>query len=258
MRTEEVLRSIWQGDVRPGDGTAARGFARSFEDIVQTRVLPLRIAGPETPVVMAEDAELMPALPLGDVLAEELGLDVPYGTLVVLLPETGPCAPGGTGLSRALGMAVAEALLLAVVQGGLPVERQTDALYICAHAAARLAATAALHRRGVDRPAFGLGLAAGLSGFWHGGPLAPGDAAAIFARPDFLWSSELAAHLHRLDPGFTCPDPTAISADLLRVSDAPTGVPLWISRVEGTLRHVLGAPSQAARDTGLTSRFNLQ
>jgi len=257
MRTEHVLRSIWQGDVRPGDGAAARGFARAFQDIVQVRTLPLHIAGTETPVVMAEDSELMPALPLGDVLAEELELEVPYGTLVVLLPETGPCAPGRTGLSRALGMAVAEALLLAVVQGGLPVERQTDALYICAHAAARLTATAALHRRGVDRPAFGLGLAAGLSGFWRGGPL-QGDAGALFARPDFLWSSDLAAHLQRLDPAFTCPDPTTIPADLLRVSEGPTGLPLWISRVEGTLRHVLGAPSVPARSTGITSRFNLQ
>lgn len=259
MRTEQVLRSVWQGDVRPGDSTSARGFARAFQDIIQVRTLPLRLAGQSAPVVMAEDVELMPALPLGDVLAEELGLDVPYGTLVVLLPEDGPCATGRTGLSRALGMAVAETLLLAIVQSGLPVDRQTDALYICAHAAARLTATAALHRRGVDRPAFGLGLAAGLAGFWRAGPLALVDEAALFARPDFLWSPDLAAHLQRLDPAFTAPDPARIPGDLLRVSEGPTGLALWVSRVEAALRRELGAPAaRAPSGSGIISRFNLQ
>ena len=259
IRTESVLRCIWQGDVRPGDCTSARGFARAFQEIVQVRPLPLRLAGEGTPLVMAEDAELMPGLLLGDVLAEELGLDVPYGTLVLLLPEAGPCAAGRTGLSRALGMAVAEALLLAVMRSGLPVDRQTDALYLCAHAAARITATATLHRRGVDRPAFGLGLAAGLAAFWRGGPASPIDEAALFARPDFLWSAELTGHLTRLDPAFTAPDPARIPTGLLRVSDGPTGLPLWVSRVEMAVRRELGATGDVpASASGITSRFNLQ
>lgn len=259
MRTEKLLRSIWREDVRVGDNATSRAFARGFQDIIQVRTLPLRIAGTEAPVVMAEDTELMPGLPLGDVLAEELELDVPYGTLVVMLPETGPCKDMPHGLSRAFGQAVADTLLLAVVQSGLPVDRQTEALYYCAHAAARMTACAALHRRGIDRRAFGLGLGIGLSGFWRNGALSLPEPAEIFTRPDFLWTSELVAYLRRLDPAFSAPDPAAIPGDLLRVSDGPTGLALWIARVESNLRHVLGAPAQELEKTpSITSRFNLQ
>lgn len=260
MRTENLLRLIWQGDVRAAADAKAHGFARAFQDIVQARMLVLSCGGGVTrPVVMAEDVELMPALPLGDVLAEELGLDVPYGTLVVMLPETGPCTDRTHGASRALGLATADALLYGILHGALPMERQTDAIYVAAHSALRMAGAPAQHRRGVDQRAFGLGLAAGLAQFWHAGPLSLTDESLLFARSDFLWSSELTAHLQRLDPAFTAPDPTHVPRDLLNVSTGPTGVSLWIARLEDAIREHLGAPAHhMARSQGITSRFNLQ
>ncbi len=39
------------------------------------------------PIAMMESAEVLPGTSLGDVLAEELGLDVPYGALVLVQPQ---------------------------------------------------------------------------------------------------------------------------------------------------------------------------
>ncbi|GAA6209915.1 hypothetical protein NBRC116601_32080 [Cognatishimia sp. WU-CL00825] len=39
------------------------------------------------PIAMMESAEVLPGISLGDVLAEELGLDVPYGALVLVQPQ---------------------------------------------------------------------------------------------------------------------------------------------------------------------------
>ncbi|WP_375689948.1 hypothetical protein [Pseudooceanicola sp. LIPI14-2-Ac024] len=248
MRTEKLLRLIWQGDVWVSHDKETRAFARAFQDIVQVRAVTLRIGGgEEAPVVMSEDTELMPALPLGDVLAEELGLDVPYGTLVLMMPDA---APGMA--SQSLGRAVAETILFAVMHSDMPVQRQTDAIYVAAHGAMRMTLAPALLDAGFDRHGFGMGMAQALARFWRGND-------AIFARPDFLWTSELTAHLKRLDPAFTAPDPTVLPPDLLHVSEGPTGLPLWVTRVESTLRRVLGAPQpEMSHGTGIMSRFNLQ
>ena len=57
---------------------------------------------------MSDSLELAPGLPLGDVLVEELPLDLDYDTLVVMLPS------GEQNLGSLLGGAVAESLILAL------------------------------------------------------------------------------------------------------------------------------------------------
>ncbi|MBE9637124.1 hypothetical protein IQ782_09760 [Salipiger pacificus] len=206
------------------------------------------------PLVMADELELAPALPLGDVLVEELPLDLPYGTMVVMLPVS------GVSFSQLLGETVAEALLLAQSLGGVPMEHETDALYIMAHAAMRRAAALGREGHEVEPQGFCRGLGRSLSRHWlaERRPLLPDP--MLFSRSDFLWQRQLAVYLADLDPGFSSPDPLLVPEDLLSVSDTPLRLSDWVSRTETMLRAVMGAPEREYMPlkASFAARFNLQ
>ena len=255
MRGGDVLRLIWRNGVAlPDKGFGVR-FRAALSSILPVQVVILIAKGGCTrPLVMADELELAPALPLGDVLVEELPLDLPYGTMVVMLPD------GGRSFSPLLGETVGEALVLAQSLGGVPMEHETDALYIMAHAAMRRAATLVLEGHDVDPQGFCRGLARCLSRHWlaERRPLLPDP--MLFMRSDFLWQRQLAVYLADLDPGFSSPDPLLVPEDLLSVSDAPLRLSEWAGRTEIMLRAVMGAPERedAPLKSNLAARFNLQ
>ncbi|WP_163851513.1 hypothetical protein [Pseudooceanicola aestuarii] len=213
--------------------TTETRFSAAFEALVPASATFLSCRGADLPRVLTDDTELAPALPLGDVLAEELALDVPYDCLVVLVPEG-----ADDRFSRALGRAVGDCLLIAQDRGHLPMERETDALFMLAHSAARLACTARLRDLGVEARPFCLGLADSLDRFWCRGA-AKGGSGALFARSDFLSQPQLTAYLRRLDPCFTAPEPRRIPIDLLTVSGSGLGVGDWIACLQAGLREAL-------------------
>ncbi|WP_335949303.1 hypothetical protein [Salipiger bermudensis] len=255
MRSGEVLSLIWQDGVTLPIHDGYRAFETMFSRILPVRAVCL-LAGASCsrPLAMSDELELAPALPLGDVLVEELPVDLPYGTLVLFLPER------DTDLSALMGAAVGEALQLLLNQAGLPMERETDALYLVAHAAMRRAAGLRAQGSALDTEAFALGLGQSLERHWvveQGGRLPD---PTLFSRPDFLWQPLLQGYLSRLDPGFTAPDPRMVNGDLLRVADTPLVLPEWVSRMEAVLRAVLGAPERQTPtlQSRLAARFNLQ
>ncbi|MCA0994896.1 hypothetical protein [Alloyangia pacifica] len=238
----------------PAKSYGAR-FQAAFTAILPVRVAVLQAGGACTrPLVMADELELAPALPLGDVLVEELPIELPYGTMIVMLPE------GSRSFSEQLGEAVGEALLLAQSLGGVPMEHETDALYLMAHAAARRAAALRLEGHRVDAQRFSIGLGRCLGRHWLADRRSLLPDPALFARPDFLWQRQLSVYLADLDPGFSAPDPFDVPADLLRVSDAPLRLADWAGRTETMLRAVMGAPERedVPLQSSLATRFNLQ
>lgn len=255
MRSGDVLKLIWRDGVALPEMVFGLRFHAALTAILPVRSEVLMARGDcERPLVMADDLELAPALPLGDVLVEELPLDLPYGTMVVMLPDTQ--AP----FSQLLGETVGEALLLAQSLSGIPMEHETDALYIMAHAAMRRAAALGLEGHEVDPQGFCRGLGRALSRHWlaERRPLLPDP--MLFQRSDFLWQRQLAVYLSDLDPGFTSPDPLLVPEDLLRVSDTPLRLADWAGRTETMLRAVMGAPERedVPLKTSLAARFNLQ
>ncbi len=85
MPDRKLLEQIWDGAVAVADpgarGPVAQAIAARLP--VATVVLTIR-GGAAGPRILPESHELMPDLALGDVLAEELDVHVPYGAFVVL------------------------------------------------------------------------------------------------------------------------------------------------------------------------------
>ncbi|MDP5346988.1 MAG: hypothetical protein NWQ32_01170, partial [Paracoccaceae bacterium] len=85
MRQDRLLELIWQGDIKLGIGPGARRLQRAMAALLPLRVVCLgATSGVDRSCLMTDDAELLPELPIGDVLAEELSIDVPAGSLVVV------------------------------------------------------------------------------------------------------------------------------------------------------------------------------
>ncbi|WP_156943826.1 hypothetical protein [Roseivivax isoporae] len=135
--------------------------------------------------VMTDDAFVLTDLPLGDLLAEELNIDVPGQSIVFILPGT--CLDERTSdaeLSLTAGRAVAQALRLLVADGNLSFAREASALVEAARIYGTIATAHRLEALGLEPASFCAGLAAELQPdvARHGPPDARnGGAARIFA-----------------------------------------------------------------------------
>ena len=88
MDEQELLRLIWSKQILTRRNDLASPIAQVLEALLQQRTICLVVEGVLGEVTaMAESAELMPHVTLGDVLAEEMGIYLAKGTLVVFEPS---------------------------------------------------------------------------------------------------------------------------------------------------------------------------
>lgn len=99
MKANVLLEQIWGGSVTAwGEGEKGE-IARGIAALLPVETVCVSNAAPHAgPRVLPEATELLPGLSLGDVLAEELGISVPFGAVVVF--ET---VGGGAAVARAEG-----------------------------------------------------------------------------------------------------------------------------------------------------------
>ncbi|APX89218.1 hypothetical protein BV394_05390 [Brevirhabdus pacifica] len=185
------------------------------------------------PAVLSDGAEVMPELPLGDVIAEELGLDVPHGTLIVIGQDDPYAAwSDGEGLSYHVGELVAEVLLDVIRQGVFPLRRENDALYFMACSFHRLAGAAGFQHLGLVPAAFRTGLAATLGAYWTGVRSSRHDMSGMFLEPNFLESERLKTFLRSVDAGFSAPDVRRAPAGLMLFAHRCRSYEAWLKEVE--------------------------
>ncbi|MEC7257602.1 MAG: hypothetical protein VXW58_07265 [Pseudomonadota bacterium] len=182
----------------------------------------------------------MPALPLGDVIVEELGIDVPYGALLVACDtDTLPDMTDPESLSFDLGLAVGQILLIVLRRGVFPLERENEALYIMACAFDRMARSSALCNMGLLPDGFSRGLVTALAGYWTGARIARADVTGLFRTPGCLAGDELRRYLRMLDPGFNAPEYQRIPGGLLAAPGGAKPFADWCARVEAAVTSLM-------------------
>ena len=87
MQSDVVLEQIWSGAIEARASENMSPLARLLGALLTVPMVTL-VAHAEVarPFAMMETDELLPGAPLGDVLAEEMGLDVPRDALVLIEP----------------------------------------------------------------------------------------------------------------------------------------------------------------------------
>lgn len=231
MRSGRILELIWQGDIQPAKGPSMRRMQRSLGALLPLRTVFVSAAyGVDRSYILAEETELLPEVSLGDVLVQELPIEVPAGALVVfsdsdllsgILPDD--------ELSYDLGIMVVEVLLGVIRSGIFPMERETSALYTMACSYYSMIGGSGFMHLGLVPSQFRAGLAAGLCTYWTGTRSARCDTSRLFLEPDFLSCPHLLAYLKNLDGNFVAPD--HVPAGLMQFPDGRSDYDAWLADI---------------------------
>lgn len=87
MQEQEVLEQIWSARVEPRHRDRSSPLAQLLDTIFSVPTIGLvSTAGLSQPVAMMEGREMVMGATLGDILSEELDIDVPAGAIVLIEP----------------------------------------------------------------------------------------------------------------------------------------------------------------------------
>lgn len=231
MRHSRLLELIWQGDIQPATEPGARRMYRALSALLPLHIVPLTAAyGIDRSILLVDEAEMLPEVTLGDVLAEELSIDVPAGSLVVVSDAnllSGDISDDE--ISFDLGVLVVDALLGVIRSGVFPLARETNALYAMARSYFDVIEGSGFIHLGLVPARFRAGLAAGLCTYWAGARSACSDTSGLSLSPDFLTCPRLLTYLQQLDSNFTAPD--RIPAGLMPFAGGPCSYDAWLFKV---------------------------
>lgn len=174
----DALHHLWTGVARLPRREETRAFDAALDALCPARRQLVELACPAGGGrVLLDDTEVMPMVSLGDVVAEEFDLTLPYGTLLLFVPreelvDDAPAERRAAALGRACGQIVSET----VHRGAFPLDR--EARIAGALAAACLARAGAVPLGGARaRAAFERALARAVRDVTDGTGLAAGLAA---------------------------------------------------------------------------------
>ena len=240
------------GHIRTPRKPATMSLARQLRALVPVHLVLLSTdTAKERVALYQDDAEMMPALPLGDVLVEELGVDVPYGALVVLR-DAGSPGP----VSYDAGLILGEVLLAVLRAGQVPMARETDALFAMAASYDQLVEASGFRHSGLDATEFRLGLAAALGAYWSGARRAGADTCGLFDRPDFLRRAELLRYLRALDASFTLAGAEQVPARLMLAQGGTRAFDVWTAEVAEVLAIQIGLTARISKQNSRNSFKN--
>ena len=128
--TTRLLHAIWNGECTPAVSSDTAIIRDIFAEFFPFRVLFLEV--PEGPLcghVLTDETEVIPALPIGDVIAEEFDLIVPPGTSIVCCSKAQLSDACPTKeRSALLGRICAEIVIDTVRNGTYRIEKETEVI----------------------------------------------------------------------------------------------------------------------------------
>ena len=159
--TYALLTSIWSGDTRPAESERALPWYRLITGLLPIHSVILQVPeGPLSGRVFTDDTELMPSLPLGDVIEEEFSTSVAAGTIVICCSEAA-LAPAYSKEKRSklLGCICADVIIDTVLLGYYPIEFEMEAFQQLAAGVVATAMSVHADHDGIILSQFALALA---------------------------------------------------------------------------------------------------
>ena len=88
MERNGLIAQIWGGDLSESDEQLASPLAGLLGSLMDVPVITLTsVASMARPIAVMEETEVMEGVSLGDALSEELSMEIPYGSLILIQPE---------------------------------------------------------------------------------------------------------------------------------------------------------------------------
>ena len=123
----DALHQLWTGAACLPRRERTRTFDAALDVLCPVRRQLIELTSPDGGGhVLLDDTEVMPMISLGDVVAEEFDLTLPYGTLLLFVPreellDDAPAERRAAAIGRACGQIVSETMH----RGAFPLDRET-------------------------------------------------------------------------------------------------------------------------------------
>lgn len=135
MQNTMLLESIWQGDIYASKCQRSREISRLLGKILPLDIIHFTAkSGITRSCIVSEHIELLPEIHLGDVLAEELDVDVPYGAMVVVYKERDWIETASqSNVSHELGLLIGDLLISLINDCVFPIQYELKVLSVMAN-----------------------------------------------------------------------------------------------------------------------------
>jgi len=170
MHNKTLLEGIWQGDLASTQSRVTKEIQHLLMLMLPLHTVCLSANSTVTcSRIIPEEIELLPALPLGDILAEELSTIIPPRSLIVVLKDH-DCKAAGSNqdISFLLGLIIGDALLGIVGDGVFPLQYETEALQVMANSYCSQAERLERKQKKICLTSFQNGLSKSISEYWNG------------------------------------------------------------------------------------------
>lgn len=169
-KTDTLLHAIWTCAVSPVHPDAKHPLIALVETFLKVKAVVIEVpTGPLCGRVFQETTELMPDLPIADVLEHELDICVPAGAIIICLSADAQDTRGNLrAASRALGTFCAEVVVDTVQLAATPFADERKEMRERAQAIMSLARQLATAPGAVDVPSFKSALARGFGELLRG------------------------------------------------------------------------------------------
>lgn len=127
----DVLGVLWSGKGKAVSDDEAAMFRTLLAGLFPGRTILIGVEGDAiSERALLDDTEVMPSLSLGDVVAEELNVSVPYGTVIAFVPVTVFSVAASAGLrGQVIGRIYAQIILDSLHRGSFPMHRELSVLF---------------------------------------------------------------------------------------------------------------------------------
>jgi hypothetical protein len=204
MQNKEFVQNIWNGEITATLNDGSNPLDRLLKPLLPVNTVCLSMKDCKQTLVWSDRKEVMPGITVGDLISEEMNIDVPYGTMVIIHDSNLPLASMEEA-SYAVGRIVGAALVFAACSAKVGVARENEALYIMSVCYSEIVQSEFLRSIGLGIEHFHLGLGSALRAFWIGTDSGASDRSGIFLNWQFLNTGQLLNFLRNLDPTFTPP-----------------------------------------------------
>lgn len=219
MRNQEFVQRIWDGSITPTLADGSNPIDRLLKPLLPVKTVCLSMDDCKQTMVWSDRDPILPGATMGDLVGEELDINVPYGTMIILHNSKLAHAPL-TEVSYAVGRIVGSALIRAALSAKVGTERENEALYTMSVCYSQIVQSEFLRNIGLDVAHFHFGLGSALRSFWIGTDNGAADRSGIFLNPDFLENGSLRTYLRKLDPSFAPPKRELMQSNLILVPNA--------------------------------------
>ena len=162
MQVNSLIGGIWKGACHIDSSADGRHFNMLIRALIPVHASVFEMQDwVGHPVAMPDCIEPIPGICLGDILAEELDADVPFGSLVVIRKND-----SFQNISQAAGALVGEVLIGIIGRGLFPLMDEDSVLHTLGQAYYHAAEADELLKLGLEPAAFRAGLNAVLAQYW--------------------------------------------------------------------------------------------